>query len=60
MKLGRPKGKGKSKLDRHKDEIVALFRDGVPKKKVARRYNTSIANLYNWITKNELDVTVRG
>jgi len=60
MKLGRPKGKGKSKLDDRKDEIVALLRDGVPKKKVARRYETSIVNLYNWIAKNGLDVTVRG
>ncbi len=59
MKLGRPKGKGKSKLDVHKDEIVALLRDGVPKKRVAKRYGTSIVNLYNWIAKNELDVTAR-
>lgn len=59
MKLGRPKGKGKSKLDVHKDEIVALLRDGVPKKRVAKRYSTSIVNLYNWIAKNELDITVR-
>jgi DNA invertase Pin-like site-specific DNA recombinase len=57
--LGRPKGPGKSKLDPRKDEIVALLRDGVPKKKVAKRYGTSIVNLYNWIAKNELDVTVR-
>lgn len=60
VKLGRPKGKGKSKLDEHKEEIVALLRDGVPKKRVSKRYNTSIVNLYNWISKNELDVTVRG
>jgi len=60
MQLGRPKGPGKSKLDEHKDEIVALLRDGVPKKTVARRYKTSIVNLYNWISKNSLDVTVRG
>jgi DNA invertase Pin-like site-specific DNA recombinase len=59
VKLGRPKGKGKSKLDQHKEEIVALLRDGVPKKKVAKRYSTSIVNLYNWISKNELDVTSR-
>jgi DNA invertase Pin-like site-specific DNA recombinase len=59
-KLGRPKGPGKSKLDPRKDEIVALLRDGVPKKKVAKRYGTSIVNLYNWIAKNKLDVTVRG
>lgn len=60
VKLGRPKGPGKSKLDPHKDEIIALLRDGVPKKVVARRYGTAIVNLYNWILKNKLDVTVRG
>lgn len=60
MSLGRPKGPGKSKLDAHKEEIVALLRDGVPKKRVAKRYNTSIVNLYNWIAKNNLDVTARG
>ena len=59
VKLGRPKGPGKSKLDVHKDEIVALLRDGVPKKRVAKKYSTSIVNLYNWIAKNELDVSVR-
>ncbi len=60
VKLGRPKGPGKSKLDPHKDEILALLRDGVPKKVVARRYGTAIVNLYNWILKNKLDVAVRG
>lgn len=59
VKLGRPKGPGKSKLDQHTEEIVALLRDGVPKKKVAKRYGTSIVNLYNWIAKNKLDVTAR-
>ena len=60
VKLGRPKGPGKSKLDQYQQQIVALLKDGVPKKVVARRYGTSIVNLYNWIAKNTLDVTVRG
>jgi DNA invertase Pin-like site-specific DNA recombinase len=60
VKLGRPKGPGKSKLDPHKDEIMALLRSGVPKKVVARKYGTAIVNLYNWIAKNKLDVAVRG
>ncbi len=59
MKLGRPKGAGKSKLDPHKDEIMSLLRNGVPKKVVARKYGTAIVNLYNWILKNKLDVAVR-
>ena len=51
VKLGRPKGVGKSKIDPHKDEIIALLRDGVPKTLVAKRYGTSNVNLYNWILK---------
>jgi DNA invertase Pin-like site-specific DNA recombinase len=60
VKLGRPKGAGKSKLDQHKEEIVALLRDGVPKTKVAKKYGTSVVNLYNWLAKNALDAAVRG
>jgi DNA invertase Pin-like site-specific DNA recombinase len=59
IRLGRPKGPGKSKLDAHREEIVAMIRDGYPKTRVAKKYGTSIVNLYNWITKNKLDVTVR-
>ena len=59
VKLGRPKGAGKSKLDPHKDEIMALLKTGVPKKVVARKYGTAIVNLYNWILKNGLDVKAR-
>lgn len=54
VKLGRPKGPGKSKLDQHKDEIVALLTNGSTKAFVARRYNTSTVNLYNWLKKNGL------
>jgi DNA invertase Pin-like site-specific DNA recombinase len=60
VKLGRPKGPGKSRLDKHTEEIVALLRDGVPKTKVAIKYKTSVVNLYNWLAKNEMDVTARG
>lgn len=60
IKLGRPKGPGKSKLDEHQEEIIALLRNGVPKTRVSQKYGTSIVNLYNWIFKNGLDVAVRG
>jgi len=60
VKLGRPKGPGKSKLDQHQEEIVALLRNGVPKTKVAKKYGTSTVNLYNWLAKNEMDVSARG
>jgi DNA invertase Pin-like site-specific DNA recombinase len=58
VKLGRPHGVGKSKLDKFKEEIVALLRNGSSKKFVADRYKTSQVNLYNWIKKNNLNVTV--
>ena len=56
VKLGRPRGAGKSKLDEFKEEIVALLKNGSSKKFVAGRYGTSQVNLYNWIRKNNLDV----
>lgn len=56
IKLGRPKGPGKSKLDQYKDEIVALLRNGSSKVFVAKKYGTTKGNLYNWIKKNKLDV----
>jgi DNA invertase Pin-like site-specific DNA recombinase len=55
VKLGRPKGTGKSKLDKHREEIVALLRNGSSKKFVADRYGTSQVNLYNWLNKNNID-----
>jgi len=59
VKLGRPRGVGKSKLDEFKEEIVALLRNGSSKKFVADRYGTSQVNLYNWLKKNNLNVTVQ-
>ena len=56
VKLGRPKGPGKSKLDNSREEIVALLRNGSTKAFVAKRYNTTQANLYNWLKKNKIDV----
>ena len=55
VKLGRPRGVGKSKLDEYKEEIVALLKNGSSKKFVANRYGTSQVNLYNWIKKNNVD-----
>ena len=57
VKLGRPRGAGKSKLDEYKEEIVALLRNGSTKAFVSDRYGTSQVNLYTWIKKNRLDVT---
>lgn len=49
VKLGRPKGKGKSKLDDNKEEILKLVELKVPKTIIARQYNTSTANLHRFL-----------
>jgi DNA invertase Pin-like site-specific DNA recombinase len=49
MKLGRPKGKCKSKLDKYQPEIEALLKNGATKRFVARRYKVSEQALYNWL-----------
>ncbi|WP_306547612.1 recombinase family protein [Desulfobulbus sp.] len=51
--LGRPKGPGKSKLDQHKEEILALLKNGSTKTFVAKKYETSLPNLYNWLKMKE-------
>jgi len=54
--LGRPKGPGKSKLDKHRPEIEALLKDGSSKTFIAKRYKTTLANLYNWLKKNKINI----
>ncbi len=54
MKLGRPKGVGKSKLDGFKPEIESLLAKGSTQKFVAQCYKTTEANLHNWLKKNHL------
>jgi len=51
MKLGRPKGPGKSKLDAFQPEIEALLANGSTQKFIAQRYHTTEANLHNWMKK---------
>lgn len=48
-KLGRPNGRGKSKLDEHQEEILKLVDLKVPKTIIARQYNTSVANLHRFL-----------
>jgi DNA invertase Pin-like site-specific DNA recombinase len=52
VKLGRPKGPGKSKLDAFRPEIEALLANGSTQKFIARRYHTTEANLHNWMKKH--------
>ena len=54
MKLGRPKGSGKSKLDKYKPEIEALLNNGATQKFIASRFNTTEANLSRWLKKHRL------
>jgi DNA invertase Pin-like site-specific DNA recombinase len=56
-KLGRPKGVGKSKLDKYRPEIEALLANGATQKFIAHRYNTTEANLSRWLKKHGLRKT---
>jgi len=54
IKLGRPKGPGKSKLDNYKLEIQGLIKLGVPKIIIAGKYNTTRQNLSKWLKHNQV------
>jgi DNA invertase Pin-like site-specific DNA recombinase len=54
--LGRPKGPGKSKLDRHKEEIIALLRTGSSKTYLAKKYRVTAPTLYDWLKKRNISV----
>ena len=55
QKLGRPKGPGKSKLDRFEPEIKALLANGSTQKFIADRYDTTESNLSCWLKKHGLN-----
>jgi DNA invertase Pin-like site-specific DNA recombinase len=54
IKLGRPRGVGKSKLDQYRLEIEALLGNGTTQKFIANRYNTTEANLSRWLKKKRI------
>jgi DNA invertase Pin-like site-specific DNA recombinase len=54
VKLGRPKGPGKSKLDQFRPEVEALLKNGSTQRYIAKRYGCSEATLYNWLKKNNI------
>jgi len=56
VKLGRPKGPGKSKLDPYRPEIMALLKNGSRLKFIAARYNVTVPTLLNWIKKQQCPV----
>lgn len=53
IKLGRPSGKGKSKLDEHSADILRLVALKVPKTIIAKQYGCSVGNLYNFLNRLE-------
>lgn len=55
VKLGRPKGTGKSRLDEYRVEIEALLKNGSTQAFIARRYKVSPPALWGWLKKHNLD-----
>ena len=47
--LGRPKGQGKSRLDKYKEEIIALLKTGSSKAYLAKKYGVTSPTLYYWL-----------
>ncbi|WP_341789289.1 recombinase family protein [Rickettsia endosymbiont of Polydrusus tereticollis] len=54
LRLGRPCGVGKSKLDIYRPEIEALLVNGTTQKFIAMRYGSTEANLHYWLKKRGL------
>lgn len=54
VKFGRPKGPGSSKLDKYKEEIIALLKTGSRQNYIAKKFNTTPANLCLWLKKKGL------
>lgn len=47
--LGRPKGPGRSRLDTHRDEIIALLKHGSTQVYIAKRCGTAIKKIQRMI-----------
>ena len=54
IKLGRPRGTGKSKLDKYRAEIKTLLANGSTQKFIAKRYGTTETNLSRWMKRQGL------
>ena len=53
--LGRPKGIGKSRLDKHGEEIIALMKNGSQRQFIAKRYGVTPATLLHWLKRHDLN-----
>ena len=58
IKLGRPIGSGKSKLDQYRPEIEALLANGSTQKYIANRYGATEATVSNWVKKTKRLCTI--
>src|SRR5260370_13868952 len=57
VRLGRPRGVGKSKLDQYRPEIEALMANGSTQAFIAKRYTTTEANLHHSLRQRALERT---
>jgi DNA invertase Pin-like site-specific DNA recombinase len=55
IRLGRPPGPGKSKLDPFRPEIEALLKNGSTQTFIAKRYRVTGATLCNWLQKHKIN-----
>jgi DNA invertase Pin-like site-specific DNA recombinase len=53
--LGRPKGLGRSRLDKFEPEIIALMKNGSQRQFIAKRYGVTSAGLLHWLKRHKLD-----
>ncbi len=54
VKLGRPPGPGRSKLDPHKEEIQALLANGATQRHIAKKYAITPVQLCKYVKTNKL------
>jgi len=54
IRLGRPAGPGKSKLDQFRPEIEALLVNGSSQVFISARFHTTPANLSLWLKKHNI------
>ena len=55
VRLGRPRGPGRSKLDSFEPEIVSLLKNHSSLTYVADRYGVAPGTLHNWLRKRDID-----
>jgi len=59
VKLGRPRGSYKSKLDESRPEIEALLKTGSSQVFIAKRYGVARSTLHKWLKRHKIDRTPR-